>query len=483
MRQRQRHLLRRCEPVFAVENHRVRDVEQQHGRARAAILRLVHHEVGVFEIERHPRTLARERVLQRAGNVEVHGVAELVGPGRGTRLDAGVQVRRVVRAVARVADGRQQMTQRAVAEEVDALLRQVELDLLRRLPALVDHAATLRHLDVAARQQRRIAQIDVAFLDELLHQVIEQLGDLLAHLRVTIALATQLAEHLGRELAALDERLQQRFLQRIERAIFVVAGPAPPRVKMGAALEAALQQEIGESLEQVLDVERVEDRAAVLRIGRELHEPPSVTGKARVLPGAQVRALRRSLLAWFDERRRDLPWRRATDPYHIWVSEVMLQQTRVETVIPYYERWLARFPTINALASAATDDVLHAWQGLGYYSRARNLQRAARVVREVHGGQLPADPRRTAGTAGRGAVHGGCARVDRAWVAGAGGGRECAAGAVSSAWFRRRYSRPRSSRLLRSSSLRNVRVRSTRRSWRWAHACARRGIPRVESVL
>jgi A/G-specific adenine glycosylase len=99
--------------------------------------------------------------------------------------------------------------------------------------------------------------------------------------------------------------------------------------------------------------------------------------------------VRQALLAFFADRRRDLPWRRDRDPYRVWVSEIMLQQTRVDTVIPYYERWLQRFPTVRALADADVDDVLHAWQGLGYYSRARNLHRAARAVRDTLDGALP----------------------------------------------------------------------------------------------
>ena len=102
-------------------------------------------------------------------------------------------------------------------------------------------------------------------------------------------------------------------------------------------------------------------------------------------------ALRAALLAWYRAHRRDLPWRRTRDPYAIWISEAMLQQTRVETVIPYYERFLARFPDVAALATADQDDVTALWAGLGYYSRARNLHRAARVVMERHGGQLPDD--------------------------------------------------------------------------------------------
>lgn len=95
------------------------------------------------------------------------------------------------------------------------------------------------------------------------------------------------------------------------------------------------------------------------------------------------------LLAWYEANKRDLPWRRLRDPYAIWVSETMLQQTRVETVIPYWERWLTLFPTVEALAQAPESDVLKAWEGLGYYSRARNLQKAAQAVCERHAGIVP----------------------------------------------------------------------------------------------
>jgi A/G-specific adenine glycosylase len=104
-----------------------------------------------------------------------------------------------------------------------------------------------------------------------------------------------------------------------------------------------------------------------------------------------VRALRRRLLDHYDRHRRALPWRGETDPYRIWVSEVILQQTRVETAIPYYRRWLKRFPTLEALAEADREEVMAAWSGLGYYRRARNLHDAARVVREKRGGELPAE--------------------------------------------------------------------------------------------
>jgi A/G-specific adenine glycosylase len=96
------------------------------------------------------------------------------------------------------------------------------------------------------------------------------------------------------------------------------------------------------------------------------------------------------LLAWFDVHgRHDLPWQLERTPYSVWVSEVMLQQTQVGTVIPFYERFMERFPTVAALAAAPLDDVLALWSGLGYYARARNLWRAARVVMAEHGGEVP----------------------------------------------------------------------------------------------
>ena len=95
------------------------------------------------------------------------------------------------------------------------------------------------------------------------------------------------------------------------------------------------------------------------------------------------------LLAWYAGNRRDLPWRRTRDPYAIWISEVMLQQTRVEAVVPYYERWLRRFPTVRRLATANEGDVLAAWEGLGYYRRALQLRRTAQLIDKDHRGRLP----------------------------------------------------------------------------------------------
>lgn len=108
-------------------------------------------------------------------------------------------------------------------------------------------------------------------------------------------------------------------------------------------------------------------------------------------PHTPPTALVPALLAWIARGRRDLPWRRRRDPYAVWVSEVMLQQTQVATVIPYFERWLTRFPDVAALAAAPLDDVLKAWEGLGYYARGRNLHRASQEIVARHGGRIPAD--------------------------------------------------------------------------------------------
>ena len=99
-----------------------------------------------------------------------------------------------------------------------------------------------------------------------------------------------------------------------------------------------------------------------------------------------------ALLPWYAANARDLPWRRDADPYRVWISEIMLQQTRIEAARGYYERFIAALPTVEALAAAPEEQVLKLWEGLGYYSRARNLHRAARLIVEEYGGRLPADP-------------------------------------------------------------------------------------------
>lgn len=107
--------------------------------------------------------------------------------------------------------------------------------------------------------------------------------------------------------------------------------------------------------------------------------------------GRELASFRKQLLAWYRKSQRDLPWRRTKDAYRIWLSEIMLQQTRVAAAIPYYERFLERFPDIHALAEAPQEEVLRLWAGLGYYSRARNLQKAAQQIVAQHGGKVPRD--------------------------------------------------------------------------------------------
>lgn len=102
-----------------------------------------------------------------------------------------------------------------------------------------------------------------------------------------------------------------------------------------------------------------------------------------------MEAIHERLLAWFDAHKRDLPWRGVGDPYAVWISEVMLQQTRAGSVVPYYRRWMERFPDVDALAEADLEEVLRLWRGLGYYARARNAHRCARQVRDRCGGAFP----------------------------------------------------------------------------------------------
>lgn len=107
------------------------------------------------------------------------------------------------------------------------------------------------------------------------------------------------------------------------------------------------------------------------------------------LEGMDIKSFQKHLISWFEREKRDLPWRKSNDPYKIWVSEIMLQQTRVDTVIPFYNNFIKRFPTLKSLADANEDEVLKAWEGLGYYSRARNLHSAVKEVQEKYGGNVP----------------------------------------------------------------------------------------------
>lgn len=135
-----------------------------------------------------------------------------------------------------------------------------------------------------------------------------------------------------------------------------------------------------------------------MRLHREPTELEHLTGVSRRAVG-----IRRRLRAWFERHKRDLPWRGTRDPYAIWLSEMMLQQTQVVTVIPYYHRFIGRFPTVADLARADLEEVLRYWAGLGYYARARNMHRAARLIVAEHGGAFPSDAAGLRGLPGIGA--------------------------------------------------------------------------------
>lgn len=119
---------------------------------------------------------------------------------------------------------------------------------------------------------------------------------------------------------------------------------------------------------------------------------PPASGENRGTPPPEADRFSERLLAWWDRHgRKDLPWQHEPTPYRVWVSEIMLQQTQVGTVIPYYQRFMQRFPDVVTLADAPADEVLRHWSGLGYYARARNLHRAAQLIRDVFHGELPRD--------------------------------------------------------------------------------------------
>ncbi len=110
----------------------------------------------------------------------------------------------------------------------------------------------------------------------------------------------------------------------------------------------------------------------------------------QILAHFHIKQFQHDLIHWFQTEQRDLPWRKDKDPYKIWVSEVMLQQTRVDTVIPYFYHFIEKFPTLDSLAEAEEEEVLKAWEGLGYYSRIRHLHEAVKEVKEKYGGCVPA---------------------------------------------------------------------------------------------
>ncbi len=123
----------------------------------------------------------------------------------------------------------------------------------------------------------------------------------------------------------------------------------------------------------------------------------------RFISGKKVKSLADVLIDWYAKNKRDLPWRKAGDAYRVWVSEIMLQQTRVETVIPYFLKWIDKFPTLQSLAAASEEEVLLYWEGLGYYTRVRNMHHTARIMLEEHRGIFPESPEQLQALPGIGA--------------------------------------------------------------------------------
>ena len=113
--------------------------------------------------------------------------------------------------------------------------------------------------------------------------------------------------------------------------------------------------------------------------------------KQSSIPANNLRKLREGLLSWFDANSRKLPWRVSYSPYQVWISEIMLQQTQVKTMLPYFRRWMARFPDVPSIAKAPEDEILRFWEGLGYYARARNIRKAAQMMVTEYGGEVPGD--------------------------------------------------------------------------------------------
>src|ERR1700675_1748242 len=172
--------------------------------------------------------------------------------------------------------------------------------------------------------------------------------------------------------------------------------PPPRRATIGAASREAarpIARNPGRRSRSGPAPDRVECWCSLgARLSSSIRSDASIVSRER--PGRRPDPA--ALLAWYDRHRRALPWRsppgERADPYRVWLSEIMLQQTTVVTVAPYFDRFVARWPDIRALAAASLDEVLHEWQGLGYYARARNLYACARAVVEHHGGRFPDDP-------------------------------------------------------------------------------------------
>src|SRR3989475_20622 len=276
VREGQRHLLCRREAVLAVQDHGVRAVEHQHRGRRRAVLGLVHHEVVVLEVDRHAQALALQRVRERGVHVEVERVTVLVGLADRLGLDAGREVLGLVRPEARLADASQQVFQGAVAEKIDALLGEVELHLLS---SFLGHPTRTEQRLLARGHLGRLGHVQVALVDQLLNDLVEQLPQLALEIgvarRVAGRFAAQHLEHFGRELARVHERLEDRLPQGVERAVgFFLAELAPERMRVRASGEAGMEEKVGELIEQGLEVHRIGQLGEGTAVRRVLHLAP-----------------------------------------------------------------------------------------------------------------------------------------------------------------------------------------------------------------
>jgi hypothetical protein len=248
----------------------VRSIEHQHRRARRAVLGLSHHDVAVVEIERNvERAGASEGIFQRLIHIDVEHVAVFIRLAPPVRFDAGCEVRRIVRPEARLAERAEDVAKALVAEEVDAFVGEVELHRLRgfaRQPTRSgDGLMSGRHL-------RRRVDIQVAFSRELLDEIVEQLAEFF--LRLLRAIPAQRLQQLRRELTALDQRIEDRLTQRLERAVGLAVEVVEIRIEVlpAAGRETRLQQKIGELVEQRLQVHRIGRFGAELRVGMKPHD-------------------------------------------------------------------------------------------------------------------------------------------------------------------------------------------------------------------
>ena len=267
----QRHPLGRREAILAVEEHGVGDVQHEHGSARRPILGLVHHEVLVFQIERHPDSLPLDGAFQRRRHVEVERVSELVGLARSVRLHACGEVRCLMRAETGLAKRREEISECPIPQEVHPLLSEFELYLLGRLPCFVDlpHSGDVLHRSRHGRSS--VLQRDVSLLDYTLDEVVQKIRDLLLDGLVTLALTPELVDHLGCELAALHERLEKRVLERLDGVGVLQPGPSPIGMVVRPPREPPVHQEVRQELHEVLEVQSVEPTAPILGVGRETH--------------------------------------------------------------------------------------------------------------------------------------------------------------------------------------------------------------------